>query len=599
MNRLVVRLGTACLVLAVSFAPPALAQDDADAAWNRGDVATARRLYERRLATDSSDQRALHRLALIHAWDERYRESITLFDRLLSLAPANAEAAVDRARVIAWRGDLSGAIAALDDVLDARPTYVPALQARAQFSAWAGELDAAIRTYDQLLEITPEDREVRVARARTLGWASRFPDAIAAYDSVLRGDPNNRDALLGLARILSWSDALDSAASIYRTMVNQDPTDLDALRGLAQTLTWGGNLVGGERAWRQVLATAPDDVPSLVGLAQTLRWQGRDAAALEVLARAAEIDPTDRDMRAQLQWAQAATAPRVGSSFVFESDSDGNRIGTFAARAAWRLIPRVEVRVEGYTRDLDQTGAAPLERTTRGGFVELWTQFEPGWAVAAGVGASDADAPGADPVGRFAAWVATPGRHPIGATLRYTRQALDVTALLAERDVDYQELGVSLRGEPAPGWSVTGGLSRATFDGSEGNRRIAGSVGASRRVARSWTLGASWRAFGYRQDLNDGYFDPSFYGLGEVTGRWQREFGKWTLLLEGAPGVQTLSGADLSASARVRTVVSYRIAPGKEVVASAGFSTTGLQVFSSDVGTYRYRTVGLSGSWVF
>jgi tetratricopeptide (TPR) repeat protein len=594
-----VRALIAGLVVAVVLARPGLAQDEADAAWDRGDVAVAERLYERRLAADSSDQRALHRLALIRAWDERYAESLVLFDRLLAIAPFNSEAEVDRARVIGWRGDLQQAISALDALLERRPTYVPALQARAQFSAWAGELEAAIRTYDQLVDITPEDRSVRYARARTLGWAARFEAATAEYDSLLRTDPNDREARLGLARVLAWSNALDSAAAVYRRMLNVDTTDIDAWRGLAQARTWSGDLLGGERAWRRALTLAPDDVPSLVGLAQALRWQGRGAAAVEILERAEALDPTYRDLRTQLQWARAATAPRVGSSFVYESDSDGNRIGTLAARGAWRPTPRVEMRVEAYTRDLDQVGDARLEHATRGGFLELWTQFEPGWSGAIGVGVSDSDTEGASSIGRFSVWASSPARYRAGGTLRYARRALDVTALLAERSVEYQEINVGIRGEPARGWSVTGGISRATFDGTESNRRVAGSVGMSRRVSRAWTFGASWRGFGFEKNLNDGYFDPDFYSVSEVTGKWQQELGRWTLLLEAAPGVQTLTGADVSASARTRGLVSYRVAPGREVVGAAGFSTTGLQVFSSDVGTYRYRTVSLSGSWAF
>lgn len=590
---------TAGLALSVVLAGPGLAQDEADAAWDRGEVAVAERFYEQRVAADSFDQRALHRLALIRAWNQRYAESLVLFDRLLAIAPFNAEAEVDRARVIGWRGDLQHAIASLDALLERRPTYVPALQARAQFSAWAGELEAAIRTYDQLVEITPEDRSVRSARARTLGWAARFEAARVEYDSLLRSDPNDREARLGLARILSWTHALDSAAALYRTMLDVDSADIDAWRGLAQALTWSGDLLGGERAWRRALDLAGVDVPAMVGLAQALRWQGRHAAALDILRQAEEMDPTSRDVRTQLQWAHAATAPRVGSSFVYESDSDGNRIGTLVARGAWRPTPRVEMRVEAYTRDLDQVGPAPLERTTRGGFLEFWTQFEPGWSAAVGAGVSDSDAEGAGSIGRFVAWASSPARYRAGGTLRYARGALDATALLAERSVDYQEISVTLRGQPASGWSVTGGISRATFDGTQSNRRVAGQLGVSRRVSRWWTFGVSWRSFGFEKDLRDGYFDPDFYSLSELTGRWQREVGRWTVLLEAAPGVQTLTGAAVSASARTRTVVSYRLAPGRDLAVAAGFSTTGLQVFSSDVGTYRYRAVSFSGSWAF
>lgn len=90
---------TAGLALSVVLAGPGFAQDEADAAWDRGEVAVAERFYEQRVAADSFDQRALHRLALIRAWNQRYAESLVLFDRLLAIAPFNAEAE-DRKSVV-------------------------------------------------------------------------------------------------------------------------------------------------------------------------------------------------------------------------------------------------------------------------------------------------------------------------------------------------------------------------------------------------------------------------------------------------------------------------------------------------------------------
>jgi len=591
-----VSLTVAVLVIA---AIPARAQDAADAAWDAGDTETAARLYAERLLPDSSDVTALHRLALIRAWNERFAESLILFDRVLVLDPDNVDAAVDRARVLAWRGDIAMAIRALDRVLEERPTHVPALRARAQFAAWAGEIATALETYDRLGEITPDDRSVRYDRARALSWASQFDEAVAVYDSLLETDPRDRDARLGLAQVLSWSNRLDSAIAMYRGLLREDPGDVDARRGLARTLSWKGDLVAAEQEWRAALDVDPRDVPSLVGLGQTLRWQGRDAAALEVLRRAEALNPNDGDLRAQLRWVRHATAPRVGASFSYESDSDGNRIQTLASRAAWRPVPRVELRVEGYARDLEQNGAGvSLAGNTRGGLVELWTQLEPGWAGSAGVGLSESDAPGAGAVGRFIGQIASPERYPVGATLTYEHRALDVTALLAERGVAFDEVRVDGRASVSR-WSVFGGLGHAWFDGTESNRRTAGSAGLSRRVGRDWAFGAFGRAFGFEKDLTDGYFDPSFYGLLEATVRWSRELGRWVVLAEGAPGIQVLSGVDPSAAARAGAQVSYRFAPGREISVSGVISRTGVQVFSSDVGTYRYRSVSLSGLWAF
>src|SRR5687767_5057086 len=78
--------------------------DAADSAWRAGNTELAAQLYEARLARDSMDATALHRLALVHGWKDRFDQSIALFDRLLRVDASNFDARVDRARVLAWRG---------------------------------------------------------------------------------------------------------------------------------------------------------------------------------------------------------------------------------------------------------------------------------------------------------------------------------------------------------------------------------------------------------------------------------------------------------------------------------------------------------------
>ena len=96
-------------------------------------------MYEGILAADSTDGRALHRLALAYAWRDDYSRALGLFDRLLTLEPGNIEAAVHRARVLAWRGDLRAALQVVEGILAEHPDYLPALEAKAQFLSWAGE----------------------------------------------------------------------------------------------------------------------------------------------------------------------------------------------------------------------------------------------------------------------------------------------------------------------------------------------------------------------------------------------------------------------------------------------------------------------------
>lgn len=587
-----------CLLLAV-IVRAAAAQDAADQAWRSGDLVTARRLYAERLAADSTDDRALHRVALLEAWDGRHDASLRLFDQLLALGP-NPEAEVDRARVIAWKGQPAEAVRLLDELLERSPGYIPALEARAEFLAWAGEHERAVSSYENLAAILPENRSVRSARARLLSWAARLGESIALYDSLVRTDPGDRDARLGLARALGWAGQLDSAAAVYHAMLARDSADAEAWGGLAQTRAWHGRLRDAERLWERALAADSTSVAALVGLSQTLRWQGRDVDAHETLARAEAIAPTNPDVRTQRRWLDVALRPRSAGTATYESDSDGSDILTVSGRGGVRVRPRLDIRAYAYVRWLDfEIGEVVLGQQAWGGSLEAVTQVAPGWTFAGSLGVSGSDA---DTVGSRIRWggrASSPGWWRVVGTLTGSREPLDATVQLVRNGVSVTQGALDLRTSPASGWTATGAFSLAAFSGSESNLRTAGALGANRQILRMLVVGGNIRMYGFAKDLNDGYFDPNFYVLIEAPVRWQQEFARWTPAAEVAPGLQKIAGAPANAAIRLNGEIRYTVAPGREVALTAGYSTLGLSLFAESVGGYRYRFISVSGTWGF
>jgi hypothetical protein len=155
-----------------------------------------------------------------------------------------------------------------------------------------------------------------------------------------------------------------------------------------------------------------------------------------------------------------------------------------------------------------------------------------------------------------------------------------------------------LRWSPAQGWRVDASLGHSTFEGSQKNTRNNGSLAVSRRVGRQFSLGASLRAFAYDLDLNDGYFDPDFYGIGEITSYWRYSPIPWAFLVELAPGLQKVTTAgDANVSLRGTARVAYRIAAGRELSLSFGYSSAGLMSFSTGASDYRYTALILGLNW--
>lgn len=485
--------------------------------------------------------------------------------------------------------------------LAADSSDVMALRRIALLRAWAGRYGESIALYDRAVRLAPADEAIALERARVLAWSKEYARAIAALDEILARSPRNRPALEARAQFTSWSGRYGESVATYNRLLEETPGDPEVLRGLARVASWRGDLAEGERRWRKVLAASPDDVAALVGLAAVLRWQGRDAAALPLLARAERLAPQDSDVREQLEWLRVTMAPRTAPSVVYESDSDGNRIVTTSISGAWRPRPRLELRAQGYFRDVEQTLGTLFGHQVLGGMLTAWTQWEPGWALSAGAGASSSDAPDGSPIPTARVALFTPVAYPVKGSVSVSRNAFDATALLVRNRVVTHEIAASAYTGPLRGWTLSGGASAAGYHGDEWNRQLSGNAAATRLLRRPLTLGVAARAFGFKKDLNEGYFDPDFYGIGEITASVYQEVRKWSFWTEIAPGLQQVGSTGKRTGAfRATGRIGYTVTPGRQVGVSAGLSNSGLHQLSPAADAdYRYRAFSIFGGWRF
>lgn len=579
----------------------AVPDDPADEAWSDGDTALAMRLYSDRLAADPEDGTAMLRVALMRAWQERYDGALELLDRLIEQQPDNLDARLARARVLAWSGDLPGAQAEVAQVLAVHPENKEALEVLALFQAWAGQFDQALRSYEELLEIAPGSSRAELQRAQAFAWAARFGASRSAYDALLARDPDDVEARLGLARTLAVSQDFAGAIVQYEEVLARAPGEMRALTGKAKTLGWAGHLVESEWTALEAVVTDRSSAAAWGTLGQVYRWQGRDADAREALETAAELAPTDAMIRDQLRSLKLALAPVARPRIVYENDSDGNTMVTTLLMASWHPTPRLDVRAHGYLKKLEQTfGIGQLERSAQGVTVFGRYQIGPGWTLSGGLGGSRSSGTDASPVVAYQMGLGTPDRSRIGGAFNLASMGLNETAALAEIGVRSTEFSITGRWAPAPEWRLDGTVSVGEFRGTEDNGRRGASLVGSRRVGQFFSIGTSLRAFSFEKDLNDGYFDPDFYGIGEITSNWLYRPVPWTFLVELAPGVQQVGkDGDLTLSGRSNLRVAYGFGPGREISLSFGYSSAGLMSFATGDSGYRYTALILGSSWVF
>ncbi|MDP3910099.1 MAG: tetratricopeptide repeat protein [Gemmatimonadales bacterium] len=190
----------ATLTLVGRASPAQLPQ--AEAAFERGDHRAARAGYEAVLRQDSSNVRALYRLAVLDSWEGHLERSLARFVRLRRQEPHDLDIMVAHARVLAWAGDNRASERLHDSVLAREPRRRDALAGKARAVAWAGDLHRAEQLWREALAAHPDDPEILTGLAQTLFWQGRS-DLAESYATRARqlapGDRAARD-VLGLVR---------------------------------------------------------------------------------------------------------------------------------------------------------------------------------------------------------------------------------------------------------------------------------------------------------------------------------------------------------------------------------------------------------------
>src|SRR5438034_3961164 len=257
MGVLVTRHLALAVTVALLVRPPLAAQlPAADQAFQRGDYAAARASYERVLAADSSNERALYRLAILDSWDGKLIRSLARFARLRRIDPHDPDIMVTQAQVLAWAGRTAASEALYDSVLARFPDRADALAGRARTIAWTGDLDRAEVLWRTALERHADNPELLIGLAQTLFWKGQ-PGLAEAYAARARAlAPQDRTAR-DLERVVRAALRPESATTVDGA-TDSDRNDFVAQEGtIASSL--GSDLRGTLRGgWRHATDQAGD-----------------------------------------------------------------------------------------------------------------------------------------------------------------------------------------------------------------------------------------------------------------------------------------------------------------------------------------------------
>ena len=227
-----------------------------------------------------------------------------------------------------------------------------------------GRLDDAAVSFEEALALAPElgDASVRLGNLR--GRQGRFEEALTRYDAVLAREPRNAEALLGradaMARLGRDEDALASLERLEAVTPGQGRVVLRRAAAL-ERLGRADSAIASYRAAVTLAANDAQSAAAHAGVGRVLAAHHEDAAALEELASAVRLEPTNTRHLLDLAALEAKVgryveaAGHYGEVVVLDGGNEAARIGEASALLLAARWVEARARLEGGVRRLPES----------------------------------------------------------------------------------------------------------------------------------------------------------------------------------------------------------------------------------------------------
>ncbi|MFC4149602.1 tetratricopeptide repeat protein [Micromonospora mangrovi] len=249
-----------------------------------------------------ADEHRLHRSVLLHNRAQvlaalgRLDEALADFTAVIADDRNHPEYHFDRANLLHRLGRDEEALAGYAEAIRLGPPFPEAHYNRADVLAGLGDLDAALADLSYVLEIDPTNVDALVNRAGLYAVLDDGAALRADLDAGLALDGENPHLLCLLGQVQAEEGRTAEAERSYRRALEVDGGSTAAWSGLAALAFDAGDPSAAVDHLDRALAVG-DDAALRYNRATAYRALGRYDDALADLARAAELDPTDEEIR--------------------------------------------------------------------------------------------------------------------------------------------------------------------------------------------------------------------------------------------------------------------------------------------------------------
>ncbi len=250
-------------------------------------------------------------IAVAAGWQTRaglanWRDTVTLYQHMLSITPADSRVHNNLAQELTARGRLPEALPHYQAALAAAPGDVRLRINLGAALARLGRYDEALAEYEKAAEDPVEAAVVQNNIADVLITLGRLEEAVPRLDAALARRPDYAEAHNNRGRVLLLQGRTDEARASFERAARLDPTLVEASVNLGAALARTGDHAQAVRHYEQALRLRPSFAEAHGNLALSLMALNRPTEAEAHLQTALRIRPDFADAYRHLGRLRAA-----------------------------------------------------------------------------------------------------------------------------------------------------------------------------------------------------------------------------------------------------------------------------------------------------
>jgi tetratricopeptide (TPR) repeat protein len=212
----------------------------ANALHQRGQLESARLIYEEILKVQPKHFDALHLSGVIAAQAKNPKRAVELINRAIKSNPNHAASHCNRGTALQELKQFSAALASYDRAIALKADYALAFCNRGNVLKELGRFDEALASYDQALAIKPDFAEVHFHRGNVLKALQQLDASLHSYDRAIEIKADYAEAHCNRGNVLYQQGQFDAARAAYERAIALKADYPEAHFNLAHLLRQSG-----------------------------------------------------------------------------------------------------------------------------------------------------------------------------------------------------------------------------------------------------------------------------------------------------------------------------------------------------------------------